>query len=68
MIKVLYNNLFDMSGVNVEHLALLKFGLAVPPQQREEVIRLIKTNPAYKDDFESIKAGVKTMYDEDEFL
>lgn len=57
-----------MSGTNVEHLALLKFGLAVPLQQREEVIRLIKTNPLYKDDFENIKAGVRTMYDEDEFL
>jgi hypothetical protein len=41
-----------MSGtMNIEHLALLKFGLAVPLQQREEVIRLIKTNPNYKEDF-----------------
>lgn len=41
-----------MSGVgNIEHLALLKFGLAVPVQQREEVIKLIKANPNYKDDF-----------------
>jgi len=53
---------------NSEHLALLKFGLNVPLQQREEVIRLIKTNPTYKDDFENIKNSLKTMTDEDEFL
>ncbi len=58
-----------MSGAaNIEHLALLKFGLAVPVQQRDEVIKLIKTNPNYKDDFENIKNTIKTMYDEDEFL
>ncbi len=37
---------------NIEHMALLKFGLAVPPQHREEVLKMIKTNPAYKDEFE----------------
>lgn len=38
-----------MSGTpNIEHLALLKFGIAVPPQQRDEVIKIIKTNPSYK--------------------
>ena len=55
-------------AVNIEHLALLKFGLAVPVQQRDEVIKLIKTNPNYKDDFENIKNTIKTMYDEDDFL
>jgi hypothetical protein len=53
---------------NSEHLALLKFGLNIPLQQREEVIRLIKSNPTYKDDFENIKNSLKTMTDEDEFL
>ncbi len=38
-----------MSGIpNLEHLALLKFGLAVPPQQRDEVIKILKTNQTYK--------------------
>jgi hypothetical protein len=41
-----------MSGTtNIEHLALLKFGISVAPQQRDEVLKLIKANPAYKDDF-----------------
>lgn len=58
-----------MSGtVNVEHLALLKFGLAVPVGQRDEVVKLIRANPNYKDDFENIKNSIKTMYDEDDFL
>ena len=33
---------------NTEHLALLKFGLAVPAGQRDEAIRMIKSTPAYK--------------------
>ena len=46
-----------MSGTtNIEHLALLKFGISVAPQQRDEVLKLIKANPAYKDDFEKSKA------------
>lgn len=39
------------SPPNPDHLALLKFGLAVPPQHREEVLKMIKTNPSYKDEF-----------------
>lgn len=50
---------------NTEHLALLKFGLNIPLPQRDEVIKLIKANPAYKDDFENIKSSLKTMTDED---
>lgn len=53
---------------NIEHLALLKFGIAVSPQQRDEVLKLIKANPAYKDDFEKIKSSISTMTDENEFL
>lgn len=53
---------------NPDHLALLKFGLALPPQQREEVIKLIKSNPAYKEDFEKIKNSLNTMLNEDDFL
>ena len=38
-----------MSGSpNIEQLALLKFGIAVSPQQREEALKLIKANPWYK--------------------
>lgn len=62
-----YNQIMS-GGMNVEHLALLKFGLAVPVQQRDEVIKLIKSNPNYKEDFENIKSTIKTMYDEDDFL
>ena len=36
---------------NLDHLALLKFGIAVPSQHRDEVLKLVKTNPLYKDDF-----------------
>ncbi len=54
--------------VNTEYMALLKFGINVPPQNRDEVIKLIKSNPTYKDDFENFKASLKTMIDEDEFL
>jgi hypothetical protein len=58
-----------MSGTtNIEHLALLKFGISVAPQQRDEVLKLIKANPAYKDDFEKIKSSITTMTDENEFL
>lgn len=53
-----------MSGTtNIEHLALLKFGISVAPQQRDEVLKLIKANPAYKDDFEKIKSSITTMTD-----
>jgi len=47
--------------INPEHLALLKFGLVVPPQHREEVLKLIKSTPAYKDEFEQIKNSLNTM-------
>lgn len=53
---------------NPEHLALLKFGLAVPPQSRDEVIKLIKSNPSYKEEFEKIKNSLNTMLNEDDFL
>jgi len=53
---------------NIEHLALLKFGVAVPAGQRDEVIKIIKSTPAYKEDFEKIKASLDTMLDEDKFL
>lgn len=54
--------------MNIEHLALLKFGLAVSEGQREEVIRMIKTTPSYKEDFERVKGNLDTMLDEDKFL
>jgi hypothetical protein len=57
-----------MSGSSNDHLALLKFGLNVPAGQRDEVLRMIRTSPAYKDDFENIKAHLATMTDENEFL
>lgn len=53
---------------NLEHLALLKFGIAVPPQHRDEVLKLIKTSPNYKDEFELIKNSLNTMLSEDDFL
>jgi hypothetical protein len=53
---------------NLEHLALLKFGIAVPPAHREEVLKLIKSSPAYKDEFEQIKSSLNTMLNEDDFL
>jgi len=57
-----------MSSLNLDHLALLKFGIAVSPHQREEVIKLIKSNSTYKDDFEKVKTTISTMVDEDLFL
>jgi hypothetical protein len=51
------------ASINHEHLALLKFGIALPPSQRDEAIRAIRGNPAFKEDFERIKASLKTMYD-----
>lgn len=56
------------SPPNPDHLALLKFGLAVPPQHREEVLKMIKTNPSYKEEFEQIKNSLNTMLSEDDFL
>jgi hypothetical protein len=53
---------------NIEHLALLKFGIAVTPQQRDEALKLIKANPSFKEDFEKIKNSISTMLDENEFL
>jgi len=53
---------------NLDHLTLLKFGIAVPPQHRDEVLKLIKTTPAYKDEFEQIKNSLNTMLNEDDFL
>ena len=46
---------------NLEHLALLKFGVAVPPQHRDEVLKLIKSTQAYKEEFEQIKNSLNTM-------
>jgi hypothetical protein len=40
----------------------------VPAQQRDEVLKLIKANTAYKDDFEKIKNSISTMTNENEFL
>lgn len=58
-----------MSGAsNIEYLALIKFGISVAPQQRDEVLKLIKANPAYKDDFEKIKSSISTMTNENQFL
>ena len=54
--------------INHEHLALLKFGISLPTSQRDEAIRAIRSNPSFKEDFERIKASLKTMYDEDDFL
>ena len=36
---------------NLEHLALIKLGVGVPPQHRDEVLKLIKATPTYKEDF-----------------
>ena len=46
---------------NLDHLTLLKFGIAVPAAHREEVLKLIKTTPAYKEEFEQIKNSLNTM-------
>lgn len=56
------------SPPNLDHLTLLKFGIDVPAQHKEEVLKLIKASPAYKDEFELIRNSLNTMLSEDDFL
>lgn len=51
------------SAQNTEYLALLKFGINVPLQHRDEAVRLIKANNSYREEFEIIKNDLKTMTD-----
>jgi len=48
---------------NIEHLILLKFGVSVPPQHRDEVLKFIKAIPVYKDEYEKFKSSIITMTD-----